>query len=905
MTLSLALTNALSGLNINQQSLSILSQNIANANTQGYVRKTINQTAVYIDGRGAGVAIEDVGRKVDEYLLRSMRLQGAVVGRNTVANDYAARTQLLLGKPGSQNSLPNYLNGFFNATQSLAQTPENTTLRVGLTNDAATLTREVRTLANSLQDMRLSAENEITQSIGAVNRILRDLRSLNATIINESVLGKNVGELKDKRDEALRQLSQYMDIDTYVKGSNEINVFTSSGASLLDDNAYQLVYNPQSSIGAFTGNANFSSIQVYRLDDSGALTGSPVALTTSGPSSQVVSALTGGKLRGLLDMRDKEIPALLSQLDRFTAGLRDEFNRVHNSGTGFPGANSLSGTQLVNASNYSNWSGSIRMAVLDSNGRPVASPYSDETSGVRPLNLDLSRLSTGTGTGQPSVQGIINEINSYFAAPQNKAMLGDINNIRLASNNTILPGSPAQFNFDLDLENITGRSADVFVTGVEMVDNQGNTMPITQDVPKVPLAATGTYNTVSGTNEVIIQTQGAHGLVPGQTIYLPTPPGNVNGLNAAALGGYFTVGSVTADSFSITVPGGPADSTGPADVPNLTVQQRYKQVAAGEYGRTTAQGTITADLSSNPAALYYTVRLTVGVKGADGAIKRSQITYQVDNNQSALLNRRYAATSANGDATLVTTGNLPPYARAMLVDENGRELPLVNGQYTTQQNGYLKIVATNPNHSIALDSLDSAENGKPSTTPPVAGTGRGFSYFFGLNNFFKGYESNGDTITNSALNFAVEDRILADPNLVSLGGLRRSSQPVEANANPLYTYERNIGDNSVIQQLANIANNIYSFQAAGGIGLTSTTFGSYAGAIIGSAASKASNVEADLKNSQTLMSGFTDRSDSISGVNLDEELANTVIYQNAYTASTRVITVVDELFDVLLNTFGR
>ncbi|MFN9113932.1 MAG: flagellar basal body rod C-terminal domain-containing protein, partial [Bacteroidota bacterium] len=67
----------------------------------------------------------------------------------------------------------------------------------------------------------------------------------------------------------------------------------------------------------------------------------------------------------------------------------------------------------------------------------------------------------------------------------------------------------------------------------------------------------------------------------------------------------------------------------------------------------------------------------------------------------------------------------------------------------------------------------------------------------------------------------------------------------------------------------------------------------------------ASSAEADLKNARALMSGFSDRSDSISGVNLDEELANTVIYQNAYTASTRVITVVSELFDALLNTFGR
>ena len=155
MSLSLALNNALSGININQQSLAVLSQNIANANTAGYSRKIINQSAVYLDGRGAGVSIDEVSRRVDSFLLRSIRLQSASVGASGVRVDYAERTQLLLGSPGAQNSLPNYLSTFFNSLQSLAQTPENATLRSGATNSGVSLAREIRALAQSLQDTRL------------------------------------------------------------------------------------------------------------------------------------------------------------------------------------------------------------------------------------------------------------------------------------------------------------------------------------------------------------------------------------------------------------------------------------------------------------------------------------------------------------------------------------------------------------------------------------------------------------------------------------------------------------------------------------------------------------------------------------------------------------------------------
>ena len=55
--LTLALNSALSGLNVNQQALAVLSQNIANANTAGYSRQIVNQQAVYIDGQGQGVSI--------------------------------------------------------------------------------------------------------------------------------------------------------------------------------------------------------------------------------------------------------------------------------------------------------------------------------------------------------------------------------------------------------------------------------------------------------------------------------------------------------------------------------------------------------------------------------------------------------------------------------------------------------------------------------------------------------------------------------------------------------------------------------------------------------------------------------------------------------------------------------
>ena len=129
MSLSLALNNALTGLAVNQKALSITSHNIANANTEGYSRQIIQQSAQYINSVGVGVKIEDVVRNVDKYLQRSLIRQGSDVGYADVVNVYHERLQVLLGQPGGQNTLDEYITNFFNDVQALAETPERVSFR--------------------------------------------------------------------------------------------------------------------------------------------------------------------------------------------------------------------------------------------------------------------------------------------------------------------------------------------------------------------------------------------------------------------------------------------------------------------------------------------------------------------------------------------------------------------------------------------------------------------------------------------------------------------------------------------------------------------------------------------------------------------------------------------------------
>lgn len=903
MSLYLALNNALSGLNVNKQALALLSQNIANANTPGYTRKIVELSNNIIAGTGYGAKVEDIARKVDEYLSRAIQQQGSAVGKSEVLSDYAERLQILLGKPGGSSTLTAALSSFFGNLQQLAETPDLGSLKLTSVNSGVTLARQVSDLVTNLHDLRFEADKDIKIAINSVNQTIEKLQSVNGALAYAYNSGNPSPDLMDKRDALLRDLGQYMDISYYNDEIGEAHVATAGGLPLLDNARYKIVYSGLSSRESFSQNATMPPVYIYRVDENGNAIGDPQTLVTSGPPSQVTTSLISGKVRALLDLRDTKIPQIVDQLDVLAAAVRDQVNAVHNSGSSYPGASSYTGTRIVNAEDTSEWTGKVRIALLDSAGQAVRSPWLDETSGLRPLTIDFSKLQSEFGTGQPKVQTIIDEINGYYAQPQNKASLGPLNNIRLASDSEEIPGSPAQFSFDFDLENISANNTDFFVTNVQVLNDASvDISSTTSTIPTIELDSSNTYTSTNNSGVVTVKTAASHGLQNGDWVFLETPLSGVGGISNTALGGYFRVGNVTNTTFEISTTEAATSGTTSSEA-NLTGNPKYSTSIAGEYGRTRTDGKITADLTGDAGSEYYIINVSVGTTQPDGTITSGIVQYKILNGDTNILNKRFSAQDASGSANFTLSTRNSPMLQAQLVDASGNELPKLNGAYLPDDSGYLKIVAMDSGNVVAIDSLDSQQLGFPNNSPPVEGTNRGFSYYFELNNFFAHNinTATGDTVAGSAMALRVEDRIARTPNLISTGQLQRSVQPADPAAPPLYTYERYAGDNSIAQQMAGLTTARILFGAAGGLGDITTDFSGYSGQILGFIAADAAGSKQILDNSKLVLDGFQQRMTSLTGVNLDEELANTIIYQNAYSASARIISVTDKLFDVLLN----
>ncbi|PCJ57560.1 MAG: flagellar hook-associated protein FlgK, partial [Rhodospirillaceae bacterium] len=314
MSLNVSLLTAISGLTATRTAIDMASQNIANANTEGYSRKAVNLEAQNILGMGAGVRVSSITRSVDEFLLRDLRVQTGSLGATQIQKQFFDRMQDLFGSLSSNSSLSNQITGLDTALQALAVTPEGVSQRLDVVNAALTMGQRFNAMSNDIQKLRLEAEVEISAAVQDVNLQLSTIADLNLRISKLVGSGKPATELEDQRDMALSRLSEYMDISYYYRGNREAVVSIGSGDSLVDRMALPISFTPSSSVSA--ANNSFAPITLNGED--------------------ITDRIRSGKIRGLIDLRDTSLSQLQAELDSLATNLRFELDKVHNQGVGLP-----------------------------------------------------------------------------------------------------------------------------------------------------------------------------------------------------------------------------------------------------------------------------------------------------------------------------------------------------------------------------------------------------------------------------------------------------------------------------------------------------------------------------------------------------------------------------------------
>jgi flagellar hook-associated protein 1 len=151
----------------------------------------------------------------------------------------------------------------------------------------------------------------------------------------------------------------------------------------------------------------------------------------------------------------------------------------------------------------------------------------------------------------------------------------------------------------------------------------------------------------------------------------------------------------------------------------------------------------------------------------------------------------------------------------------------------------------------------------------------------------------------SSSTLAVRSDITASPALVARGMVQW-----DATQGPSGKYVLSLGDAEVTRELAKAFSSFTNFGVAGRMGGTRATFAEYASAFISDTASLATSTRETTEYQRDLVASLQQKSDSLRGVNLDEEVSALMLYQQAYTAAARVIQVVQQMFDALERAVG-
>ena len=326
MSLSQALSIAMSGLRANQLALSLTSSNVANSDTPGYIRKTVNQIQTSSGSIGAGVSVTGVNRELDLYLQQQIRTEQSGASYADLRSSILSSLQSIYGTPGGTGTLETAFNNLVTAVQGLSTSSDSQSARIGVLNAAQSLTQQLNSMSGGIQSLRSQAEAGLNSAVNTANTAMQQIVNLNTQLQSGNTSDAAAAALKDQRDQYVDQLSQLMDIRVIENSNNQIQVFTNSGVQLVGAEASTLSFNPQ---GTVTPNTQWDA------DPTKSNLGTLDIHFPNGGSLNLIqtNSIRSGTIAGYLELRDKTLVQAQTQLDQFAANMSSLLSDKTTAGT--------------------------------------------------------------------------------------------------------------------------------------------------------------------------------------------------------------------------------------------------------------------------------------------------------------------------------------------------------------------------------------------------------------------------------------------------------------------------------------------------------------------------------------------------------------------------------------------
>ncbi|UYY78838.1 flagellar hook-associated protein FlgK [Sphingomonas sp. R1] len=408
MALNEILGTAVSGLAAAQAGLRAVSNNIANVGVAGYARERVSLSTSVVNGQVSGVNVGEPERVADRFLEATVYRRAGDYGKTEVTSSYLDRLQALLGEPGASSGLPARLDAITSSATAMTGSQSSAQTKAVFAGNVSDALASMQQTTRDVDGLRADVESEVGYTVDKINSLLQRINDLNSTVTQATAFGRSASGAADQRMNAIEELSSLLSVNVRDQADGRVTIETTSGQMLLDSKLRQLDY-PNSGNGTGTSQTTYPEISIRFANKDGTMG----ALT----GEKLDSAAVGGKLGGLLDLRDRALPSFSEQLGTVFSGLSEALNAVSNEGTAVPPPASLTGRQtgLVSTDRLG-FTGKATFAVTQSDGTLVAKTEVDfDALGAGATVADMVSA-INTGLGGAATASFTNGVLSFTAA---------------------------------------------------------------------------------------------------------------------------------------------------------------------------------------------------------------------------------------------------------------------------------------------------------------------------------------------------------------------------------------------------------------------------------------------------------------------------------------------------------
>ncbi|MEX0825052.1 MAG: flagellar hook-associated protein FlgK [Pirellulaceae bacterium] len=325
MSLFSAINQSATSLRASQLGLQVVGNNIANANTPGYIRQELELRSASSTrlGKvivGQGVLPVGTNQVFDRALAERMwKASTAVSGAQTLEKAYNQLEDTVGGLDGE--GIEKRLNDFNNSLHELANSPADRSLRESVLLQADAVAGALRQSRDEVMDLRRRWDTELKGMSHDINRLTSQIAQLNSEIISIEggrALGSDATGLRDERYKAIGELSEYLKLNVQEEENGTVRIFV-GGDYLVSESKAREVYtaNGRSDIG--------QEIRIVETD-------SPLQTSE-------------GKFGATVIARDEIFGGFTDKLDDIAMSLVRSVNEVHSQGQGRRGYETMEGTE--------------------------------------------------------------------------------------------------------------------------------------------------------------------------------------------------------------------------------------------------------------------------------------------------------------------------------------------------------------------------------------------------------------------------------------------------------------------------------------------------------------------------------------------------------------------------------